>query len=58
MAIKMLTKLGRRKEEHNEDFHKEFKNMKKNQSELKNTITDIKDTLNVINKRSDIRKNG
>ena len=31
MVIKMLTKLGRRMEEHSENFNKELENIRKNQ---------------------------
>lgn len=37
----MATKL-RRIEEHRKNFNKELKNIKKNQSELKNTIVEMK----------------
>ena len=36
MIIKMLNKLGRRRNEHSEKFNKELENIKKNQIELKN----------------------
>ena len=42
MVIKMLTKLGRRMDEHSEHFNKEIENIRKFQievTELKNTIT-------------------
>ena len=42
MIIKMLNKLRRRMDEHSENFTKELQNIKKNQTELKNTITEIK----------------
>ena len=38
----MLTELGKRTDEHNENFNKELENIKKKQSEMKNTITEIK----------------
>ena len=38
----MLTELGRKMDEHSEILNKEVENIKKNQSELKNTITEIK----------------
>ena len=41
MIIKMLTELGRRMDEHSENFNKELENIKKNKSELKNTITEV-----------------
>ena len=49
MVIKMLTKLGRRMEEHSENFNKELENIRKNQSELKNTI--LENTIEEINSR-------
>ena len=42
MVIKMITKLRRRMEEHRKNFNKEFENIRKKQSELKNTITEMK----------------
>ena len=53
MIIKMLTELGRRMDEHSENFNKELENIKKNKSELKNTITEVKNTLEGINSRLD-----
>ena len=44
MAIKTFSKL-RRMEEHSDNINKGIKNMKKNQSELENTITEMKNTL-------------
>ena len=41
MIINTLTRLEKRMEEHCEPFNKDMKNIKKNQSELKNTITEI-----------------
>ena len=38
IIIKMLSKLRRRMNEHGGDFNKELENIKKNQTELKNTI--------------------
>ena len=53
MIIKMLTKLGRRMDEHSENFNKEVEYTKRNQSELKNTIGEMKNTLQGINSRLD-----
>ena len=39
--IKMLNKLGRRIN-HSEDIKKDLENIKKNQTELKNTVTERK----------------
>ena len=36
---------SRRMEEHSEDFNKELENIKKNQTEPKNIIIEIKNTL-------------
>ena len=47
----MPTKLGRRVDELSENFSKEIENTKKNQSELKNTIAEMKTTLLGINSR-------
>ena len=41
MIIKMLNKLRRRMDEHNK-FNRDLENRKKNQTELKNRITEIK----------------
>ena len=45
MFIKMLTELGRIMEEHSENFKKELENIRINQSELKNIVTEMKNTL-------------
>ena len=47
----MVTKVGRRMDKLSENFNKEIEYRKKNQSELKNTITDMKNTLERINSR-------
>lgn len=44
MIIKMLTEFGRM-DEHREDFNKELESIKKNQTELMNTRTIIKNAL-------------
>ena len=49
MIIKMFTKLGRKMDEHSENFNKELENIKEDQSEQKNTITELKNTLEGIN---------
>ena len=41
MIIKMINKLGRRMDEYSGKFNKELENTKKNQTELKNAITEI-----------------
>ena len=46
----MLTELQKRIDEHSENF-KELENIKKNQSELKNIIIEMKNTLEGINSR-------
>ena len=48
MLIKMLIELGRKMDEHNENFNKETKSIRKHQMaliELKNSITEMKNTL-------------
>ena len=45
MVIKILTELKRRIKEHNENFNNESENIRKNQSELKNIITNEKYTI-------------
>ena len=42
MVIRMLTELGSRMEELNENGCKDLENVSKNQSELKNTISEMK----------------
>lgn len=44
MVTKMLTGLERRVDELSKNFNKEIENNKKNQSELKNTINEMKKT--------------
>ena len=52
MVINLLTKsIRRRMEENSENFNKEIENIKKNQSDQNNTITEIKNTLEGINSR-------
>ena len=51
MIIKMLKELRRRMDEHSEKFNRELENIKKNQTELKNIITEIKTTLEGVNSR-------
>ena len=46
----MLTKL-RRMEGHSENFNKKLQNIRKNQSKLRNIITEMKNTLKGINSR-------
>ena len=50
LVIRMLTELGKRIDEHSEDFNK-LEDIKKNQSALKNIITEMKITLEGINSR-------
>ena len=42
LVIRMLTELGKRIGEHSGHINKELKSIKKNHSELKNTITEMK----------------
>ena len=51
MIIKMLNKLRRRKNEPSEKLNKELENIKKNQVEMMNIITEIKNILEGINQR-------
>ena len=44
----MFTKLRKRIEEYSENFNKELENIKKSQLELKNTITERRNTLEGI----------
>ena len=52
----MTTELGKRIDEYSENFNKELENVKKNQSQLKNAITEIKITLKRIKSRLDDRE--
>ena len=47
----MLTELGKRIDEHSESFNKELENIRKNQLELENKITEMKTILEGINSR-------
>ena len=49
--IIMPTELGKRVDEHSENSNRELENIKKNQSELKNTIAEMKNILEGINSR-------
>ena len=49
MFIKIQIKLERRVDDLSEKFHKEIENIKKNQSELKNIPTEMKNSLKGIN---------
>ena len=51
MDIKILTGLEKRVEDLNKTLNKEIKNTEKNQLEMKNSITEIKNTLDGINSR-------
>ena len=48
MVIKILTRFEKRVTELSEDFKNEIENIRKNQSELKNTITEMKNRLEGI----------
>ena len=45
MVLRMLTELRRRKDEQSENFNKKLENIKKNQTELNNTIMEMKNSL-------------
>ena len=49
MIIKLLNELGIRKDKYSEKFNR----VRKHKEELKNTITEIKNTLGRINNRSE-----
>ena len=49
--IKMLNKIGISMDEHSEKFNKELENVKKNQTELKSAITELKNTPEGITSR-------
>ena len=44
IVINMLPELWRKMEKHSENFNKDLENKRKNQSELKNTIIETKNT--------------
>ena len=54
MIIDMLNELRRTMDEHSDKFNKELEYRKKNQTQLKNMITEIKETR-IINSRLDDR---
>ena len=47
----MVTELGKRIDQHDENFNQELENTKKNKTKFKNTKTEMKDTLKGINSR-------
>ena len=51
MIVKMIQSLGNRIEKMQETFNKDVEEPKKNQAMMKNTINEIKNTLEGINKR-------
>ena len=51
IVFKMVAKLRKRIEEHSDNFNKDLEYIRKNQSELKNIITETKNTLEGINSR-------
>lgn len=51
MILQLLTKVGRRVDEHSNSFHKELETIKKSQPELKKTITEMKNRLEAIRGR-------
>ena len=53
MDIMMLSELEKRTDEHSENFNEKLENREKNQSELKNKIMEMKNSLEGINSRVD-----
>lgn len=53
----MITQLRRRVDELTKNFNKDIRTIKKNQSELKNTITEMKNKPERINKLKDAEEN-
>lgn len=51
MLIRMLNELEKKTDENSEDFKNEIESIKMNQSELKNTIVEMKNILEGINSR-------
>ena len=56
MIMRMLNELRKRMKKHNKDFL-QTENIKKNQTELKSTIIEIKNILEGINSRLDDQTN-
>ena len=52
-VIRMLTDIGIRMDELSQNFNKELENVKKNQSEMRNTILEVKNSLKGLNSRVD-----
>ena len=52
IITRMLTKLGRRTEKYSKNFSR-VRKYKKNESELKNTITQMKNSLEGLNSKSE-----
>ena len=51
MIVKMIQNLGNRIDKMQETFNKDLEELKRNQAMVKNTINDIKNTLDGINSR-------
>ena len=51
MIVKMIQSLGNRMEKTQETFNKDLEELKRNQATMKNTINEIKNTLEGINSR-------
>lgn len=47
MGIKILTKLGKRTDEHSKNFSKEQENINRHQSKMKNSMSSIKIKRNI-----------
>ena len=47
IVIRLLIELRRRMDAISKNFNKDIENMKKNQSELKNTVTEIRNTQQI-----------
>ena len=51
MIVKMIQNLGNRIDKMQETFNKDLEELKRNQATMKNTINEIKNTLEGINSR-------
>ena len=58
MIVKMIQNLGNRMEKIQEMFNKDLQELKSKQTMMNNTINDIKNSLQGINSRITVQKNG
>ena len=58
MIVKMIQNLGNRMEKIQETFNKDLQELKSKQTMMNNTINEIKNSLQGINSRITVQKNG